>query len=74
MRTTRTVADATGEGLSFFSLTTYGLAGIAAGIVLMTGAGRMLLPRARRGSVREGSGRRGGPGARCRGSGRGVAR
>ena len=39
--------DATGQGLGFFSLTPYGLAGLVAGITLLTVAGRALLPAAR---------------------------
>ena len=45
----QTLADATGEGLGFFSLTPYGLVGLAAGIGLMTLAGRALLPAPRAG-------------------------
>lgn len=41
------LADATGEGLGFFSLAPYGLVGLAAGMALMTLAGRFLLPLAR---------------------------
>lgn len=43
----QTLADATGTGLGFFALTPYGLAGLAAGIALMSLAGRVLLPAAR---------------------------
>jgi di/tricarboxylate transporter len=40
----------TGEGLGFFALTPYGLVALAAGIGLVTVAGRVLLPRARGGA------------------------
>lgn len=38
------LADATGEGLSFFALMPYGLVGLGSGIALMALAGRALLP------------------------------
>ena len=44
------LADATGTGLGFFALTPYGLLGLAAGICLLTFAGRALLPPARGGA------------------------
>lgn len=43
----KALADATGEGLSFFALTPYGLLGLAAGIIILTVAGRALLPMQR---------------------------
>ncbi len=44
------LADATGTGLGFFALTPYGLLGLAAGITLLTVAGKALLPAARGGT------------------------
>ncbi|MCP4201705.1 MAG: SLC13 family permease [bacterium] len=44
------LGNATGTGLTFFSLTPYGLVGLVAGITLMVVAGRMLLPAGKGGT------------------------
>ncbi len=43
------LAEATGEGFSFFALTPYGLLGLVAGVTVMTLTGRALLPADRGG-------------------------
>ena len=43
----KALAEATGQGFGFFSLSPYGIVGLLAGIVLMATAGRWLLPAGR---------------------------